>query len=98
VLEIGPGYGAATRWLLEHGGHLTAVEGDPKMVANLSNEFGEQCRRPQRRALIPLPRQPPGGTALTDSPYPLAVPLPGTTFHRGVASSVMSAAGPLLFQ
>jgi SAM-dependent methyltransferase len=42
VLEIGPGYGAATRWLLERGGHLTAVEIDPDMAADLNDEFGER--------------------------------------------------------
>jgi SAM-dependent methyltransferase len=56
VLEIGPGYGAATRWLLEHGGHLTAVELDPEMVASLSDEFGERVEvRSGDGAELPLP-------------------------------------------
>jgi SAM-dependent methyltransferase len=42
VLEIGPGYGVTTRWLLERGGRLTAVEIDPELAADLSDEFGEQ--------------------------------------------------------
>ena len=29
VLEIGPGYGVTTRWLLMRGARLTAVEIDP---------------------------------------------------------------------
>lgn len=41
VLEIGPGYGATTRWLLDRAGRLAAVEIDPDLAANLSNEFGE---------------------------------------------------------
>jgi SAM-dependent methyltransferase len=39
VLEIGPGYGVTTRWLLERGGRLTAVEVDPGLAADLRNEF-----------------------------------------------------------
>jgi SAM-dependent methyltransferase len=42
VLEIGPGYGVTTRWLLARGGRLTAVEIDPGLAADLSDEFGEQ--------------------------------------------------------
>lgn len=41
VLEIGPGYGVATRWLLDRGSRLTAVEIDPDLAVHLSNEFGE---------------------------------------------------------
>ncbi len=42
VLEIGPGYGVTTRWLLEHGARLTAVEVDPGLAADLRSEFGER--------------------------------------------------------
>lgn len=42
VLEIGPGYGVTTRWLLEHGARLTAVELDPDLAADLRSEFGER--------------------------------------------------------
>jgi SAM-dependent methyltransferase len=41
VLEIGPGYGVTTRWLLERGTRLTAVEIDPGLAAHLRNTFGE---------------------------------------------------------
>jgi SAM-dependent methyltransferase len=41
VLEIGPGYGVTTRWLLERGARLTAVEVDPGLAADLRSEFGE---------------------------------------------------------
>ncbi|MGH3875270.1 MAG: class I SAM-dependent methyltransferase [Pseudonocardiaceae bacterium] len=56
VLEIGPGYGAATRWLLECGGHLTAVEVDPDLTADLSAELGERVDvRSGDGAELPLP-------------------------------------------
>lgn len=42
VLEIGPGYGVTTRWLLERGGTLTAVEVDPALAAGLRSEFNER--------------------------------------------------------
>lgn len=42
VLEIGPGYGVATRWLLEHGARLTAIEIDPGLAADLRSELGER--------------------------------------------------------
>jgi SAM-dependent methyltransferase len=42
VLEIGPGYGVTTRWLLEHGDRLTAVGVDPCLAANLRSEFGDR--------------------------------------------------------
>jgi SAM-dependent methyltransferase len=42
VLEIGPGYGVTTRWLLERGGRVTAVEVDPNLAANLRHMFGER--------------------------------------------------------
>ena len=40
VLELGPGYGASTRALLERTPHLVAVESDPKLVDHLRQEFG----------------------------------------------------------
>lgn len=43
VLEIGPGYGVTTRWLLERGGRLTAVEVDPELTGRLRSELGEQA-------------------------------------------------------
>jgi SAM-dependent methyltransferase len=56
VLEIGPGYGATTRWLLERGGQLTAVEVDPGMASALSDEFGERVDvRSGDGAELPLP-------------------------------------------
>ncbi len=42
VLEIGPGYGVTTRWLLERGGRLTAVEIAPDLAADLRSEFGDR--------------------------------------------------------
>lgn len=35
LLEIGPGYGVTTRWLLERSGRITAVEVDPDLAAGL---------------------------------------------------------------
>jgi SAM-dependent methyltransferase len=42
VLEIGPGYGVTTRWLLDQGGRLTAVEVDPDLAAGLRSRFGDR--------------------------------------------------------
>jgi SAM-dependent methyltransferase len=42
VLEIGPGYGVTTHWLLERGAKLTAVEVDPGLAVDLRSEFGER--------------------------------------------------------
>ncbi len=39
VLEIGPGYGAATRWLLPMVDHLTAIETDPELANDLEVAF-----------------------------------------------------------
>jgi SAM-dependent methyltransferase len=42
VLEIGPGYGVTTRWLLEQGGRLTAVEVDPALAARVRADLGDR--------------------------------------------------------
>ncbi|MGH8965626.1 MAG: class I SAM-dependent methyltransferase [Actinomycetes bacterium] len=42
VLEIGPGYGVATRWLVERGGRVTAVEVDPHLAARLRGSLGDR--------------------------------------------------------
>ena len=39
LLEIGPGYGAATRWLQKRVKRLTALELDPAMARQLAAEF-----------------------------------------------------------
>jgi 16S rRNA A1518/A1519 N6-dimethyltransferase RsmA/KsgA/DIM1 with predicted DNA glycosylase/AP lyase activity len=39
VLEIGPGYGVATRWLAQRTDRLTAIEVDPALAAALRVEF-----------------------------------------------------------
>ena len=39
VLEIGPGYGVTTRWLVERTGPLTAVEVDPRLATALDREM-----------------------------------------------------------
>ncbi len=42
VLEIGPGYGVTTRWLLDQGGRLTAVEVDPDLAARVRESLGDR--------------------------------------------------------
>jgi SAM-dependent methyltransferase len=42
VLEIGPGYGVTTRWLVERTGTLTAVEVDRRLAQDLGREMGER--------------------------------------------------------
>nr|WP_290670479.1 16S rRNA (adenine(1518)-N(6)/adenine(1519)-N(6))-dimethyltransferase RsmA [Ardenticatena sp.] len=42
VVEIGPGLGALTEYLLARAGHLIAIELDPNMVAILQERFGDQ--------------------------------------------------------
>lgn len=44
VLEIGPGYGANIRVLVEQVPRYTAVEIDPVMAARLQDEFGSRAR------------------------------------------------------
>jgi SAM-dependent methyltransferase len=39
LLELGPGYGAATRWLRHRVKRLTALEVDPAMARRLADEF-----------------------------------------------------------
>lgn len=40
VVEIGPGKGVLTEFLLDSGGSLTAIEIDPKLAAGLRERFG----------------------------------------------------------
>jgi SAM-dependent methyltransferase len=42
VLEIGPGYGITTRWLLEQGGRVTAVEVDADLADGLRHQFADR--------------------------------------------------------
>lgn len=42
VLELGPGYGITSRWLLDRGARLTAIEVDPTLAADLRTEFAGQ--------------------------------------------------------
>lgn len=39
VLEVGPGYGAATDWLRTRAGHLTCVEIDPALAGRLTRRL-----------------------------------------------------------
>jgi 16S rRNA A1518/A1519 N6-dimethyltransferase RsmA/KsgA/DIM1 with predicted DNA glycosylase/AP lyase activity len=45
LLEIGPGYGAATARLVDLGGHLSAVEIDSALAASLRELFPGRRRR-----------------------------------------------------
>ena len=40
VVEVGPGYGAATDWLRTRAGHLTCVEIDPALCSRLASQLG----------------------------------------------------------
>ncbi len=42
VLELGPGYGITSRWLLEQGARLTAVEVDPALADDLRAQLGDR--------------------------------------------------------
>lgn len=44
VLEIGPGYGANIRVLIDKTPHYTAVEIDPPMAQRLQGRYGERAR------------------------------------------------------
>jgi SAM-dependent methyltransferase len=55
VLEVGPGYGITTRWLIERGARLTAIEVDPTLAADLRTRFaGEVDVREGDGAELPL--------------------------------------------
>jgi len=41
LLELGPGYGASTRWLRERVKRLTAIELDPALAQRLQDEFAD---------------------------------------------------------
>jgi SAM-dependent methyltransferase len=41
VLEIGPGFGAGTAWLVEHGASVTAVEYDAKLADKVQHRVPE---------------------------------------------------------
>jgi SAM-dependent methyltransferase len=56
VLELGPGYGITSTWLLEHGARLTAIEVDPALAASLRERFeGRVDVRDGDGAELPLP-------------------------------------------
>ena len=42
VIEIGPGLGALTRFLLEKGAHVLAIEKDARLAKFLSSRFGDE--------------------------------------------------------
>ncbi|MGA8296045.1 MAG: class I SAM-dependent methyltransferase [Acidimicrobiales bacterium] len=42
VLELGPGPGAATRWLADHVKHLTCLESDPDAASRLAERFANR--------------------------------------------------------
>jgi 16S rRNA (adenine1518-N6/adenine1519-N6)-dimethyltransferase len=52
VLEIGPGRGAITRLLARAAGHLTLIEFDPALAADLASEFAAMPRIEVRHADI----------------------------------------------
>lgn len=54
VLEIGPGYGAATARLAQLGAHLTAVEVDPLLAASLRERFPAVDVRDGRGEQLPF--------------------------------------------
>jgi SAM-dependent methyltransferase len=56
VLELGPGYGITSTWLLEQGARLTAVEVDPDLASELRALFGGRVDvREGDGARLPLP-------------------------------------------
>ncbi|MGH3876445.1 MAG: methyltransferase domain-containing protein [Actinophytocola sp.] len=56
VLELGPGYGITTQWLLDRGARLTAIEVDPKLAADLRTRFADQVDVHEGDgAALPLP-------------------------------------------
>lgn len=55
VLEIGPGYGVTSRWLLDRGAHLTAVEVDPDLAAALSRDLAGVDVHTGDGAALPFP-------------------------------------------
>ena len=44
VLEIGPGKGALTRYLLDAGANVVAIETDTDMIEILKKDFGKEIR------------------------------------------------------
>lgn len=77
VLEIGPGLGALTGYLLEAGAEVTALEIDNGLADYLEQKFaGAPLRVVRGDALKTLPSALPGQSiALGNLPYNVAVPL-----------------------
>jgi 16S rRNA (adenine1518-N6/adenine1519-N6)-dimethyltransferase len=76
VLEIGPGRGVLTRFLLESGARVTAVEIDARLADTLRRRWGHEETLSVARADFleyPLPAWPEGtGTVVSNLPYSAA--------------------------
>ena len=97
ALEIGPGEGALTAWLLKSGKPVVALEADARAVATLKARFGEaldvrlgDATRDDLGALLPAS----GGVVVGNLPYNAA-----SIIHRRVlALGARVARSVLMFQ
>lgn len=97
ALEIGPGEGALTAWLLKSGKPVVALDADARAVATLKERFGEaldvrlgDATRDDLGALLPAA----GGVVVGNLPYNAA-----SMIHRRVlALGTQIARAVLMFQ
>jgi 16S rRNA (adenine1518-N6/adenine1519-N6)-dimethyltransferase len=80
VLEIGPGRGAITRWIVERGCRVVVVEVDPRLAAALGPRFGSAIDVVERSILdVDLaaiaPPDGPGLVVLGNLPYSISKPV-----------------------
>ncbi|MBU3759073.1 MAG: ribosomal RNA small subunit methyltransferase A [Candidatus Omnitrophica bacterium] len=86
VLEIGPGMGALTAWLLDRGVRVTAVEKDPRLCAMLETVFADKIadgflRLRQADVLkedldqLALSMNPPADQIISNLPYYITGPI-----------------------
>ncbi len=82
LLEIGPGTGNLTEWLLAHGGPFITIERDRRMLAPLRERFGDDfelihgdAARADYGLLLARPEMGPSPVVVGNLPYNAAVPI-----------------------
>jgi 16S rRNA (adenine1518-N6/adenine1519-N6)-dimethyltransferase len=85
VIEIGPGRGALTRWLLERAGRVVAIEIDPRLAAELRERFrGEERLEVVEADVLATPLAQWGPTVVAGNlPYYITSPILTRLFEMG---------------
>ena len=85
VIEIGPGRGALTRFLLERAGRVVAIELDARLAAELRNRFrGEERLEVVEADVLATPLVQWGPAVVAGNlPYYITSPILGRIFEMG---------------